>query len=62
MHTIMAIDRGIAGIFEGGCWIFYFWKNQWIITFVLNCYTFIGIKIDFATSLQHSIKKIIFWF
>jgi len=46
-----------------GCLIFYFYKNHCNISFVLNFSISLGIKIDFASSLQHfSVKKLIFWF
>jgi len=52
-------DRGVARIFDGGVQFFTFEKVT-NITFVLNFYIFLDIKIDFASSLQHfSVKKII---
>jgi len=42
---------------RGGAQIFHFWKNHCSITFVSNFYTFVDIKIDFA-SCNISILKI----
>jgi len=62
-HALGVGAGGVARIFEGRVPNFLFLKNHCNISFVLNFYTFLDIKIDFAKySSTFFCKKLVFEF